>query len=77
MKNLKEKDKKKRELRQFLIAFFGLKKNYSGIITVDTIENWDSISHFNLMIELEKKFKIKTKNIQSDLVSEKKISESL
>ena len=60
-----------------MIAFFGLKKNYSGIITVDTIENWDSISHFNLMIELEKKFKIKTKNIQSDLVSEKKISESL
>ena len=74
---MKIKIDKKKELRKFLISFFKLKKNFKGSISLEEIENWDSISHFELMIELEKRFKINTKNKTQDLISEKKILEKL
>ena len=55
---MKIKIDKKRELRKFLIRFFKLKKNFKGSIALEEIENWDSISHFELMIELEKDLKL-------------------
>ena len=65
---------KKQELRKFLINFFKLKKNFKGSISVESIENWDSLSHLELIIALEKKFKVKVKKISHELTSEDKIS---
>tara|TARA_B100002051_G_C16218736_1_gene384676 strand:- start:167 stop:391 length:225 start_codon:yes stop_codon:yes gene_type:complete len=70
---MKKKQEKRIMLRKFLINFFNLDINYKGEISYECIDNWDSISHIELMSQLEKKFKIKTKKISFDLISEKEI----
>ena len=56
---------KRKNLRNFLINFFKLKKNFQGEISVSNINEWDSISHLDLILELERKFK---KNLKKNLI---------
>lgn len=64
---------KRKNLRNFLINFFKLKKNFQGEISVSNINEWDSISHMDLILELEKKFKKNLKKKSHLLTSESKI----
>jgi len=69
---MREKNKKE-ILRNFLIKFFKLKKNFNDEISFENINDWDSISHIDLVIELEKKFKKNLKKKSHLLSSESKI----
>jgi acyl carrier protein len=68
---MKDKSKKK-ILRNFLINFFDIDKNFKGEIKYETIDKWDSISHLDLIFELEKKFKKKLRKYY-ELTSESRI----
>ena len=67
------KKNKKEILRNFLIKFFKLRKNFNDEISFENINDWDSISHIDLVIELEKKFKKNLKKKSHLLSSESKI----
>ena len=69
---MREKNKKE-ILRNFLIKFFKLKKNFNDEISFENINDCDSISHIDLVIELEKKFKKNLKKKSHLLSSESKI----
>jgi|LakMenEpi03Aug12_release.lakeMendotaPanAssembly.Ray.scaffolds.fasta_scaffold4404063_2 acyl carrier protein len=71
------KKNKKKILKNFLINFFNLEKNYKKKIEFETIDRWDSISHLDLIISLEKKFKLKLKKNINELTSEDKILKKL
>jgi acyl carrier protein len=71
------KKNKKKILKKFLINFFNLEKNYKKKIEFETIDRWDSISHLDLIISLEKKFKLKLKKNINELTSEDKILKKL
>ena len=69
---MKEKNKKK-ILRDFLLKFFKKNKDFIGEMSFETIDQWDSISHIDLVIQLEKKFKKNLRKKYHLLSSESKI----
>ena len=53
------KEIKIKELDNFLCVFFKIEKKQLTKISYNKSEFWDSLSHMNLISEIEKKFKLK------------------
>ena len=69
MKQLRLKDK----LRKLIIKQFKIKKpEFSKNLSADNIDEWDSLGHLLLISKIEKKFKIKFKNIDIPYILEEK-----
>jgi acyl carrier protein len=58
MKNKKYLNLDKR-VRDIIISVFRIKKISNKNYSINTVKEWDSFGHYNLVMELEKKFKIK------------------
>lgn len=58
MKNKKYLNLEKR-VRGIIISVFRIKKISNKNYSINTVKEWDSFGHYNLVMELEKKFKIK------------------
>lgn len=58
MKNKKFLNLEKK-VRSVIISVFSIKKNSNKNHSINTVNGWDSFGHYNLVVELEKKFKIK------------------
>jgi acyl carrier protein len=58
MKNKKYLNLDKR-VRGIIISVFRIKKISNKNYSINTVKEWDSFGHYNLVMELEKKFKIK------------------
>jgi acyl carrier protein len=44
---------------KILISVFNIKKNSNKNYSINAIDGWDSGGHYNLVMELEKKFHVK------------------
>lgn len=53
------KDSNPKDLEEFLCSFFKIEKKQLNKISYNKSEFWDSLSHMNLISEIEKKYKVK------------------
>lgn len=76
---MNKKDKFEEEILDYLAKFFNVnKKNINQNSKMNDFSNWDSIAHVNIILGLEKKYKIKiAADKYFELKSMKKIIEFL
>ena len=65
-----KKDIVKKKLIKIIKERFKVKKK--RLLSMNNLENWDSLGHLKLLSEIEKKFKIKFSNKEIPVITDEK-----
>lgn len=66
-----KKDIVKKKLIKIIKEKFKVKKK-KRLLSMNNLENWDSLGHLKLLSEIEKKFKIKFSNKEIPVITDEK-----
>ena len=66
-----KKDIVKKKLIKIIKERFKVKKK-KRLLSMNNLENWDSLGHLKLLSEIEKKFKIKFSNKEIPVITDEK-----